>query len=379
MVRVLLVTKLFDPVIGGVETVVRQIATYIGKDKRFSVTVLSGNEKAFSLTRQYFHNEAIIVKTASAGLIYHTAISPSYPFMLQQLIKHHDILHFHTPNPLGELSFFFNKIPREKKVIVTVYADISQTRKKRYGPVYNFLLKRLLNRADVITTMTPQNLEGFPVLKSYQSKCVIVPLAFDESHTISVSREDIHSFRKQYDLDGSANTMLFAGRLTEDKGVSYLLKSLQYLQNVQLVIVGDGELKKQLMKQAAEITKNKIVFTGFLNSHDMACAFSCAGVFVLPSIKETFGIVQAEAMHFGLPVINTNLNTGVNYVSIHNKTGLTVPPADEKALAAAINSIFSDEELRARFSQQAKERSENFTPGKMTDTFKAIYLQKNRS
>ncbi len=373
MTRVLLINKLFYPVYGGVETVVAQIAAGIAATDNFKVSVLAGNEKPSLLNKHYKWKHADIIKTGSFGLIYNTALSVQYPFVLHSLIKEHNVFHFHVPNPLGEISFFLNRIPVHKKVIVSVHADIGQTRRKAYGSMYNFFLKKLLDRADIITTMSPQNRDGFPVLKPWLHKCVIVPLAYDARHILQVNKEDIAAFQKKHAMYNPKKTVLFVGRLSEDKGISFLIKAMAEIPNIQLLIAGDGNLKNRLVRQAKESTNKSIFFTGYIDSHDMACAYSMADVFVLPSVSETFGIVQAEAMRFGVPVINTALNTGVNFISIHNETGLTVLPANPQELATAIGTIINDEALGKRFSQNALKRSALFTPGRMVDTFKDLY------
>lgn len=372
MLKVLLVNKLSDPVVGGVETVARQIAAALGSDSQFKVTILAGNEQAFKGSSRYIQNNVQVIKAASFGLVYHTALSFQYPFLLHKLIREHDIIHFHTPNPLGEISFFLNKIPAQKKVIVTVHADISQTGKKLFNRPYHFFLERLLQRADVVTTMAPQNLVNFPCLQPFLHKCTVIPNAYDARHIADVTEKDKTGFLKKYQLDGRQRTVLFAGRLTRDKGLAYLLEAISTLPGVQLIIAGDGKLKTELQKQAAALP-NKIVFTGFISGRNMATAYKVADVFVLPSVKETFGIVQAEAMYFGLPVINTSLDTGVNFVSVHNETGLTVPPADVPALANAIRRILNDPSLQERFAANALKRAKLFTPEKMTGAFKAVY------
>lgn len=374
MTRVLLINKLFYPVYGGVETVVAQLAEGLAKDENFKVTVLAGNEKPSLLNKYHQWHNATVCKTAGFGTIFNTALSFYYPFVLHRLIRTHDVFHFHVPNPLGELSFFFNTIPPNKKVIASVHADISQTRRKFFSPVYNFFLKKLLDRADVITTMTPQNRDRFPILQPYLHKCEIVPLSYDAGHMHDVSITDKLSFYNKYNIDQTKKIVLFVGRLSSYKGIDHLLKAAATINNVQLVIAGDGELKKDLKKLAASLNKST-VFTGYINGHEMACAYSIADVFVLPSTTETFGIVQAEAMRFGVPVINTDLNTGVNYVSINHETGLTVPPADSGALADAIKKIVNDETLRKRFSANALIRSKLFAPEMMVARFKDLYLR----
>jgi rhamnosyl/mannosyltransferase len=373
MIRLLLVTKLFEPVFGGVETVVGQIASSLLKSGDYQVTILAGNEQPSINNTEYLWKGITVIKTASAGMIYHTALSPSYIFTLKRLIRENDIIHFHVPNPLGELAFSFSGVPPTKKVIVTVHADISQTRKSLYAPVYNFFLKKLLDRANKITITSPENRTGFPVLKDYLEKCAVIPPSYNENLLMPVTESNKIDFIKTFGIDPSKPVLLFAGRLSEDKGLEYLLHALKRVGDVQLLIVGNGPLLPILQKQAAEIKQSKIIFTGFLTGLQLACAYSIARLFVLPSIKETFGMVLTEALYFGLPVVNTQLNTGVNYVSPHNITGLTVPPANAQALSSAIQAIMYDEDLYRKFSINARERSKLFAPEVMAGSFDNLY------
>jgi len=99
---------------------------------------------------------------------------------------------------------------------------------------------------------------------------------------------------------------------------------------------------------------------------------------VLPSVEptEAFGLVQLEAMAYGKPVINTLLPTGVPFVSIDGKTGLTVEPRNSKALSDAINKLLSDDELRKKFGIQARNRVvENFTVDKMNEKILKVYQE----
>lgn len=78
-------------------------------------------------------------------------------------------------------------------------------------------------------------------------------------------------------------------------------------------------------------------------------------------------------MRLGKPIINTNLGTGVNYVSIHNETGITVEPKNSTALASAINTLLGDNALREKLGQNARKRVEMlFDINKVKEKYKNL-------
>lgn len=372
MTKVLLINKLFYPVYGGVETVVASLAENLANDPEFNVTILAGNEKPSLRAAHYKWKGVNVIKAPGLGTLYNTAISYRYLLLLNKLAKTHDVLHFHSPNPLADVLFMFCRIPANKKVIVTLHADIAGTRRKFFGPVYNFFLRKLLKRAGVITTMSEENRRGFPVLEAFAGKVRIIPLSYNNEHMVPVTGTQKKAFREKYTLDPEKRTVLFVGRLSSSKGIDYLLEATAEMEGIQVLLVGDGELFPYVSR-LAKAGEEKLKLTGFLSGLEMACAYSVSDLFVLPSLKETYGIVQAEAMRFGLPVINTRLDTGVNYVSIHGETGLTVPPANAKALSAAIRQLLADNGLREKFAANALKRSALFTPERMVEQFREVY------
>ena len=113
---------------------------------------------------------------------------------------------------------------------------------------------------------------------------------------------------------------------------------------------------------------------------DLRPFYEACELFVLPSvaISEAFGLVQLEAMSFGKPVINTDLETGVKEISLNEISGLTVRPQNADALAKAIYRILSNPELKARFGRQAKERiEESFDNKTFIDKVIKVFENKN--
>jgi rhamnosyl/mannosyltransferase len=144
-----------------------------------------------------------------------------------------------------------------------------------------------------------------------------------------------------------------------------------------LLIIGEGPLRGALSALARELgVADRVHFMGKISHELLVACYHAAKVFVLASIlrSEAFGIAQVEAMAAGLPVVNTQLDTGVPFVSIHEQTGLTVPPADPDALAEAVNRLLDNPDLRASLGVAAALRAhQEFSLDAMTARTMSLY------
>jgi glycosyltransferase involved in cell wall biosynthesis len=157
--------------------------------------------------------------------------------------------------------------------------------------------------------------------------------------------------------------ILFVGRLYEQKGVQYLLDAmpavLHKFPRATLLIIGHGPLREQLSEQARVLKiSDSIRFLGALPPDQLPAYYATADVFVAPSIigesgdREAFGLVYAEAMASGCPVIGSEIG-GTKELIINNKTGVLVPQKDSAALSEAICRVLSNNELKTRIREKA--------------------------
>jgi glycosyltransferase involved in cell wall biosynthesis len=121
------------------------------------------------------------------------------------------------------------------------------------------------------------------------------------------------------------------------------------------------------------------VFLGEIQNERVIPYYHAAQVFALASVarSEAFGIVQIEAMASGLPVVNTSLDSGVPFVSLDGQTGLTVPPTDSDAMAAALNRLLDNAELRqtlgsAGIRRAQQEFSLDTMVGRTLDLYRSV-------
>lgn len=363
-IKVLQVSKLYSPWIGGVERVVQDIAEGL-KDK-VDMEVLVCQPRGWG-TKEVV-NGVTVTRATSLGIYWGMPISFTFPFLLAWKSRKADIIHFHLPFPLADLSYLLMG-SRKPQVVVTYHSDI--VRQKKLMWLYRPFLRWFLARAYRILVTSSNLLESSRYLSPYKAKCVVVPLSIDLN-------EFGHPAHKEFDLGISPNDriVLFVGRLSYYKGLEYLIEAMQEVE-AKLLIVGEGELRRELEEKARVLkVDHKIVFLGKVSEEELKYCYQICDVFVLPSVEpsEAFGIVQMEAMAYGKPVVNTNLPTGVPYVSVDGETGFTVPPRDSKALAEALNKILNDKELAAKFSKNALTRvRERFSREKMLEKIYSIY------
>jgi glycogen synthase len=117
-----------------------------------------------------------------------------------------------------------------------------------------------------------------------------------------------HNAEEHAPLRKKQKTVLFLGRLTQQKGPDYFLRAAQKVaaveSDVKFVIAGKGDLLDDLKELALELgIKKKVVFTGFLKKDPVEKAFRSADVYVMPSLSEPFGIAPLEALAHDVPVI----------------------------------------------------------------------------
>lgn len=115
--------------------------------------------------------------------------------------------------------------------------------------------------------------------------------------------------------------VLFVGRITLQKGPDYLLsaakKVLEYNSKVIFIIIGDGDMKEQIINQAAYMgIADKFLFTGFMDQESIYAIYKAADLFVMPSVSEPFGIVPLESLAFGTPVLISK-QSGVSEILVN--------------------------------------------------------------
>jgi len=198
-----------------------------------------------------------------------------------------------------------------KRMVFTVHS----TEYDRTASIYpmNFIVdieKKGVRESDLIITVS----EGM-------KKQLIDRYAADEKK-ITVIYNGIDS-SKYFGLTKKGNnaTVLFLGRLTNQKGTWFFLhaakKVLEKKKDVTFIVAGQGEQMPEMIKLAIDLNiMNRFIFTGYLPEDEILRAYATADVYVMPSVSEPFGITALEAIASGTPVI-VSKNAGVAEKIVH--------------------------------------------------------------
>lgn len=167
----------------------------------------------------------------------------------------------------------------------------------------------------------------------------------------------------ELNLDPARPVILFASKLQKRKRCEDLLAAYKQLShtpgtepNPYLVIVGDGEERVALEKQAAETGFSSIRFCGFRNQSELPAFFDLATVFVLPSRHEPWGLIVNEVMNAARAVIVSDDCGCQPDLITDGVEGCVFPAGDVDALASALHRVLATPDTATQMGQRGLER-----------------------
>ncbi len=350
MRKVLQISNYYTPHIGGIESTCQYLSE--GLSDEYEVRVLCFSEDKNDKT------EVINgIKVFKAGVIFNIArqgLSFSYLGILREQMKWKpDIIHFHYPNPFVT-ALLLPLIPKEIKLFLHWHLDI--TKQKKIYPFIRKLEVALLKRANIIVTTSPNYKFSSKPLAPFLDKTEILPSAIDLSK-FDLNNDDVHIIDEIKKKANGRKIVLYVGRHVPHKGVGILIDAEPMIdKNCIIFVGGNGPITEE---SKAKCHSDRVFFLGRMSEQNMRCYYHAADIFAFPSYTkaEAFGLTLIEAMYCGaVPVTFTIWGSGVNWVSLKDKTCLEVPNLDVKAYADAINKLVSDDNLRCELSINGKHR-----------------------
>lgn len=158
---------------------------------------------------------------------------------------------------------------------------------------------------------------------------------------------------------GGPCRLLCVSRLAQEKGVHLLLEALNRIDGQRdgwiLELVGDGPMRPTLEKYAEEAGLSpRIEFAGWVEN--VTPHYTSADILVVPSLREGAGLVVAEGMSAGLPVLATRAG-GIPEMIAHRRTGWLVEPGDAGELASALQALMSNPDQRRQLGDAARKEA----------------------
>ena len=352
--NILLICPFFRPNIGGVESALDTFCDVLSKDRKIFVITYSPittNVKKYSIYEKNnnlqiyripwigFNIFPKIEKIPILAFLYLTPILFISSFIFLSL-KSRDIDVIDCRGINGAfIGFVFKKIFKKKTVVTlhTIYGFESD--------IFAKIVKTILKSFDlVLTTTTPSLNEvkklGVKQCQKYSywvDEDVFVPIAKDKA------KENL-KLKKKF-------TVLFVGRLLEKKGVFDLIEAIERIKSpIYLLIIGTGELKKDIFLKAEG--SNKIKFVGAMPNNKLPMYYSAADLTIVPSkYDELFGRVIIESLACGTPVIGTKVG-GISEV-LSSDVGLLIKPGSQN-IYQAITKLQDDKILLRDMTQKCR-------------------------
>ena len=280
-----------------------------------------------------------------------------------------DVFHAHLNWPLacsgGILAAALTHVPA---VVATVQL-FSEMPRALTIPIQRWLVTRLVGRYIAVSRAMCRDIEQRLHVPSSRIRAVPNGVALDAFETIQPVGACVRTaMAGRTDL----SIVLTFARLDQQKGLRHLLRAAVDVPEAAFVIAGEGPDRTALEAEARLLgVSDRVSFIGFRS--DTPALLANADLFVLPSLIEGLPLSVLEAMAAGRPVVATAV-PGTDEIVRHGVTGLLVPPADPRALAAAIRQMLSDRALAGRLAHAGRDRVRHeFSSNSTARSVMAVY------
>ncbi|MBN1494602.1 glycosyltransferase family 4 protein [Candidatus Peregrinibacteria bacterium] len=336
------------PLLGGAENQMYLLAKFLDKEKYLITLVCSGFKNLDEWAKK-FENENIQVVRLNVA---HKHDLRHY-FQLKEYLRHNavDLMHVHVWNPAScryalKLAGKYN-VP----TVITEHDPFELPRFKKY------ITRKLLKNVNHVIAVSDSNqkllLNLYPELENRITAIHNgIDVTWFESQLLSFNFKHRDEYRKQhFNATKNSKIILSVAELHERKGLKYLIhampKVIESCPTCKLVLAGAGPEEDKLKNLAKEKNiKNNVIFLGFRK--DIPQIMKSADVFVLPSVKEAFGLVLLEAMAAELPIIASEVG-GIPEIIENGVNGMLISPHDEDRLANGIIKLLNDPKLTDKF------------------------------
>ncbi|RWX51115.1 Glycosyltransferase involved in cell wall bisynthesis [Candidatus Electrothrix marina] len=243
-------------------------------------------------------------------------------------------------------------------IVSTCHGFISNDWKFRLYNQLDFLALRFMNQVITVSEQIKSDLVAKGIK---ETKIKIIQNAVEVKDKTQEVETQRHQVRLQYGLREDGTVLGYVGRLSIEKGLTYLIKAGERLAQAgvpfYIFVIGDGPQEEEIQQIVTEYgLEEKIIFVGF--QKDVSALLPAFDIFLLPSLTEGTSMALLEAMACGLPVIATAVG-GTPNVIISEENGILVPSKSPEAIVQAVIRLVENKELCQRMGHAALQTIES--------------------
>lgn len=354
----------YTPYVSGLTEVGRTVAEGMAA-RGWRVAVVASQHDRTSPRRETLAG-VDIYRAPVLGTISRAQVSPTYPVLVAQLARRSSMLNLHLPMAEGALvARLAGATPIASVLHIDLYLPPGRLNRIAMRASDAASASAIRRSAAVVANSEDQarGSKLWPLLRQRQLRPIAPPC------------QDRRGGTPRY-RHGPGLHVGFLGRIVEDKGIAYLVRAFREIDDpaARLLIGGNYQTVaggNNLADIQAEIDGDpRILVLGELRGREIDDFYASIDVFALPSVAESFGIVQAEAMMCGVPSVTTDLPGG-RYPVLATEFGRLVPPRDPAALAAAIQQLAATEP--AWREARARQAREQFSVSRCLDAYEELF------
>lgn len=333
------------------------------------------------------YNQPVRLDFISHNLHFHQVVIEEYPLfeyqpyelalsskMVEVVRKHNlEVLHVHYAIPHAYAAYMAKQMLKEKGLDVKVVTTLHGTDITLVGshPTYKTAVEFSINNSDVVTAVSNNLKDTTNQLFNIKNDIKVIYNFIDVEKYDNAHKEECKriALAKPHERIFTHVSNFRPVKRVED--VVKVFGKVRKQVPSKLLMIGEGPERAKAEKLVKELKLSEDVF--FLgNSTEVAKILCYTDVFLLPSQTESFGLAALEAMAAGTPVISTNTG-GLPEVNINGETGYLSNLGDVTDMAKNAISIVKDDVTLAKFKQNAKKHTKQFSLENILPVYEAIY------